>query len=410
MTAKHYTQTMARQQTDVLISGGGIAGLAAAIGFAHAGYSVICVDPAVPVTDQADPKSDLRTTAFLQPAQRFLDKIGIWSRIAAHAMPLQTMRIIDAGGTSATAAKPPVTKEFNADELGDLPFGWNLPNWLLRREFLAAIDDLPMVEFRAGCGTANLTTRQNAALVRLTDGATIEAKLLVAADGRNSPMRDAADISVKTSNYGQKAVVCSVLHDRPHGNVSTEIHQSGGPFTLVPLPDVDGRACSSLVWMETNTRADALMKLDVSAFEAAMTERSVGILGPLKLIGRRGIWPIISQYATKLTAQRMAIIAEAAHVVPPIGAQGLNMSLGDLEALLRLAKSHKLGGPKMLAAFQSERFGVIRTRVQGIDALNRASMAPHQAQRDLRALGLTLLHGVAPLRRSLMRLGLGAKD
>ncbi|MGR3493918.1 UbiH/UbiF family hydroxylase [Citreimonas sp.] len=393
---------------DIVVSGGGIAGLAAAAAFGQAGFSVLCVDPAPPVTDRAAEGADMRSTAFLQPSQALLAEIGLWDRLAAHATPLQTMRIVDAGGE---ASEPRVTRDFDAADISDKPFGWNLPNWLLRREFAAHLDALPDVEFRTGTAAHRLFTRESEARVGLDDGTRVRARLVIAADGRNSAMRQAARIDVRTTRFGQKALAFAVTHDAPHGNVSTEIHRTGGPFTLVPLPDHDGRPSSAIVWMETGPRADALAAMEVTDFEDAMTKRSAGLFGPLKLVTRRAVWPIIAQEATRLSAQRLALVAEAAHVVPPIGAQGLNMSLKDIATLrdLAVAAPERLGDRVMLDAYHDARIGDIRTRVAGITALNRISMLSPQPLRDLRAQGLDALYSVAPVRRTLMQLGLGAR-
>lgn len=395
-------------EVDILISGGGIAGLAAAAGFGSAGFRVLCVDPAAPVTERDAAGSDLRTTAFLQPARALLDRCGLWDRLAPHAMPLEVMRIIDAGGARPQAR---VSRAFDSGELSDLPFGWNLPNWLLRRECLARLGDLPGVTFRPGIGTTHLFTRTESARVTLSDGSRIRARLVIAADGRDSPMRRAAGIGVHTIRYGQKALAFAVNHPVAHDNVSTEIHRSGGPFTLVPLPDHEGTPSSAVIWMERGPRARELFDMEVAPFEAAMTERSCEILGPLRLASRRTIWPIISQKAARMTAERLALMAEAAHVVPPIGAQGLNMSLADLRTLLDLAEARPadLGSASMLDAYHRARIRDIRLRVHGIDLLNRASMAGARPLRDARALGLDALYGLPPLRRALMRMGLGAR-
>lgn len=393
---------------DIVVAGGGIAGLAAAAAFEQAGVSVLCVDPAPPVTDRAAEGADMRSTAFLQPSQALLDEIGLWDRLAAHATPLQTMRIVDAGGEAPT---PRVSRDFDAADISDRPFGWNLPNWLLRRELAAHLDALPGVEFRTGTAARRLFTRETEARVSLDDGTRVGARLVIAADGRNSAIRQAAGIDVRTTRFGQKALAFAVTHDAPHGNVSTEIHRTGGPFTLVPLPDHEGRHSSAIVWMETGPRADALAAMDVADFEAAMSERSAGLFGPLRLITRRAVWPIIAQEATRLSAQRVALVAEAAHVVPPIGAQGLNMSLKDIATLrdLAVAAPDRLGDRAMLDAYHDARIADIRARVAGITALNRISMLSPQPLRDLRAQGLDALYSVAPLRRTLMQLGLGAR-
>jgi 2-octaprenyl-6-methoxyphenol hydroxylase len=393
---------------DIIIAGGGVAGLTAACAFGAAGFDVICVEPTPPITDAQTAGADLRTTAFLTPSLSVLQAAGLWTRLAPYAAPLQIMRIIDAGGDTAT---PRAIRDFDAAELSDQPFGWNLPNWLLRREMLARMAELANVRFVQGQSCTGLTTRDETALVALSGGGRVSARLAIAADGRNSTLRSAAGIGVKTIPYAQKAIVFAVAHDAPHGNVSTEIHRSGGPFTLVPLQDQGGRAASSVVWMESNANAARLMALDAAAFEAEVNARSAGVMGALSVISQRSAWPMMGQFARAMTGQRLALIAEAAHVVPPIGAQGLNMSLADIGVLLDLARARPagLGDNAMLAAYGRARHGEIIARVLGIDALNRASMATAQPLRDLRKFGLNVLHGFAPLRRAAMKAGLGMR-
>lgn len=393
-------------RADILVSGGGVAGLTAAAAFGAAGFSVICVDPAPPVTTAEDQGADLRTTAFLQPSIPVLQAAGLWQRLAPHAAALQVMRIVDAGGE---VPEPHIIKDFDAADISDQPFGWNLPNWLLRREMVARLAEMPNVDFRPGVGTARVMTRETEARVTLSDGTRVVARLIVAADGRDSPVRNALGIPVRTMRYGQKALAFAVTHPIPHGNVSTEIHRSGGPFTLVPLPDRDGLPSSAIVWMETGPEVQRLAALPVPDFEAAMNERACHILGPLTLVSRRSVWPIISQIAARMSGERTALVAEAAHVVPPIGAQGLNMSLADLRVLLDLAEEDRagLGGARMLDTYHRRRHWEVQARVIGIDALNRASMVGAPGLRDLRARALDALYSVAPVRKTLMRAGLG---
>lgn len=397
---------MARTQTDIVIAGGGVAGLTAAVAFGQAGFGVTIIDPTPPVINQSDAGADLRTTAFLQPARAFLERAGIWERYAPFATPLKTMRIVDA------AQDPVVEREFHSADISDAPFGWNLPNWLLRRELVDALNALPNVDFRTGVGFRAMLPRLRENIVTLDDGKQLSAKLVIGADGRNSAVRQAAGIDHATTRYGQKALVFAVSHDHPHDNVSTEVHQKGGPFTLVPLPDYEGRSCSAVVWMASGPDIMALAALDDTAFSLAATHRSAHQFGALTLVSKRGMWPIISQVAASLTAQRTALVAEAAHVMPPIGAQGLNMSLTDLDCLLNLAQTHSadLGSEAMLDAYQKARHGDIKLRVRGIDALNRASIAGGPLTHGLRGLGLKALHDVAPVRKGLMSLGLGARS
>ena len=397
---------MAQIHTDVLISGGGVAGLCAAAAFGSAGFSVICVDPTPPITDADTTGADLRTTAFLQPAVAVFRAAGLWNRLAPHACALQIMRIVDAGGVDPT---PRATKDFDAADVSDQPFGWNLPNWLLRREMLARIAELETVTFLPDVATRTLIARDAVAVVKLTDGQSVAAKLILAADGRASTMRDAAGIGVKTTRYGQKAITFAVTHPLPHDNISTELHRSGGPFTLVPMPDRGGLPCSAVVWMEPGPEALRLAALPVAEFEAAINARSCHVLGPLTLATDRTVWPIISQIADRMAGDRVALMAEAAHVVPPIGAQGLNMSLTDLAVLLELAQADRagLGGAAMLDTYHRRRHTDIRVRVMGIDALNRAAMAENQSVRDLRVAALSALYAATPIRKAVMKAGLG---
>lgn len=399
---------MTHSTFDILVSGGGVAGLTAAAMFGSAGFSVICVDPTPPVTERDATGSDLRTTAFLQPAQALLERAGLWRRLAAHAAELQVMRIVDAGGPQPQAR---LTKDFNASDISDKPFGWNLPNWLLRREMVARLDELPNVAFRPGTGTKSVFTREGEARVGLSDGTEVRCRLVIAADGRDSPVRQAVGVGVKTIRYGQKALAFAVTHPAPHDNISTEIHRSGGPFTLVPLPDWQGMPSSAIVWMEEGPEAMRLSRLPQAEFEAAMNERSCGLYGPLTLASRRTVWPIISQIADRMHAERVALVAEAAHVVPPIGAQGLNMSLGDMRVLLDLAEAapDRLGDAQMLQTYHRRRHWEVQARVRGIDMLNRASMVSAQPLRDLRMTGLNAIYSLAPVRRTMMQLGLGAR-
>lgn len=390
---------------DVLISGGGPAGLIAAAAFGAAGFQVLCVDPAHPVTARDAEGADLRTTAFLQPGRDLLEQAGLWNTLAPHATALKTMRIVDTAGQATNA---PVTRDFNAAELSDQPFGWNLPNWLIRREGLARLTALDNVTFKAGTAAKDLFTRTNEARVGLSDGTRPRVRLVIAADGRQSPMRRAAGIDVTVQRYGQKALAFAVKHDLPHQNVSTEIHRSGGPFTLVPLPDDDGAPSSAVVWMERGPEIARLANIPVTEFEAEMTERSCEVLGRLRLATRRAVWPITSQIAHRLAGQRLVLMAEAAHAMPPIGAQGLNTSLSDLRCLLDLALASPatLGDAAMCDAYHNARMPQIKLRMRGIDLLNRTSMAASRPLQGLRAMGLQALHDTPGIRRAIMKLGL----
>ncbi len=398
----------ARQDFDIVIAGGGLAGLSAAAAFGARGMRVLCVDPAPPVTAGEATGADWRTTAILQPGQDLMEEAGLWDRLAPHASALKVMRIVDAGGREIG---PRLTRDFDSADLGEAPFAWNLPNWLIRRELAARLDELATVDYRPGTGLADLATRETEVLARLSDGTTVAARMAIGADGRNSRVREALGIGARRIRYDQKALAFAVRHSVPHGHVSTEIHRSGGPFTLVPLPDRDGRPCSAVVWMERNAEAERLASLPAESFNAEATARSCGLFGPLELVTERSLWPMMAMAADRFCGQRTALMAEAAHVVPPIGAQGLNMSLADLGLLLNLFGSdpETLGDAKLLARYDRARRPEVAARIFGVDLLNRMSMMEPQPLRDLRKAGLGLIYGISPVRRIMMKAGLGAR-
>jgi 2-octaprenyl-6-methoxyphenol hydroxylase len=335
----------------------------------------------------------------------------LWDRLEEHAAPLRVMRLADAGGPEPAIRE---VADFDAAEIGAEAFGYNLPNWLLRREMAAQLEGLPNARLIAPARVERVTPRSREVIVQLAGAGQVRAKLLVAADGRDSTVREAVGIGARRWRYGQKAVVFTVTHSLPHEGVSTEIHRTGGPFTLVPLPDLEGRHHSAVVWMETGPRAVVLAAMAEAEFEAALNMRACGVLGELRLASPRRVWPIIAQAADRLDGPRTALVAEAAHVIPPIGAQGLNMSLKDVAVLLDLVVAARnawrdIGDAALLARYGRARHPDILMRIAGVDALNRAAMTSVQAFRDLRRAGLRALHGIAPVRHAAMRLGLGAR-
>ncbi len=389
---------------DIFISGGGIAGLSAAAALSEMGFSVLLADPTSPPKDHDQPKADLRSTAYLQSARALFQRAGVWEQLLSHATALQTLRVIDTAGQPAQIT---AERAFQASELSDAPFGWNIPNWQARQILSKAVEG--RVDLRFGTGFESIFQRDREVRIKLTDGTNLRARLAVAADGRTSPIRDALGIGVSTTRYGQKALAFSVSHDIPHENISTEIYLRGGAFTLVPLPDYDGKPASSVVWMEDARIALDLAARPVAEFNAMATERSVGVLGSLSRIGAVAHWPVVTQTAARLTDSRVALLAEAAHVMPPIGAQGLNTSLQDIAALVEAigANPGDPGAPATLRAFADARDRDIRLRAKVIDVFNRVCRSDRPAVQALRTAGLKLVHDVAPVRRAVMAAGLG---
>lgn len=406
--ARTYLDSMGETDVDIFISGGGIAGLAAAAAFGHAGFSVLLADPAPPPETADTDASDLRSTAFLQPARALFQEIGLWDVLAPHAVALNALRIVDTRGWPPEIVE---TRTFEPGDLGADTFGWNLPNWLTRREVLRFAGRQPGVRIALGCGFRSMLTRTGEAIVTLSDGARLRARLVIGADGRDSAVREAAGIAARTIRYGQKALAFSVTHPLPHGNVSTEIYNRGGAFTTVPLPDHDGTPASAIVWMNPGPRAQALAALPSGELSAEMTARSCNLLGPMTPAGPIRVWPVITRTADRLTAERTALVAEAAHVLPPIGAQGLNTSLHDVAALYDLARAapDDLGTPRQLGRYARSRERDIALRARAIDLFNRICQSGEAPVQAMRRAGLRATHDIPALRRAVMRAGLGAR-
>jgi 2-octaprenyl-6-methoxyphenol hydroxylase len=390
------------ERVDIFVSGGGIAGLTAAAVFAARGLSVKLADPAPPGSADVD----TRSTAFLQPARRLFEEAGVWDALAPFAAPLDVLRVVD------TAGWPPVEtarRDFVATDVGEETFGWNLPNAVTRPALVAELHRQGRVDLRFGAGFRDLVVRDREAVVSLSDGTRIGSTLVVAADGRASPVREAVGIDVSLTRYGQRALAFSVTHPEPHGNVSTEIYNRGGAFTLVPMPDRDDMPASAVVWMEDAARAERLAALPPDELGAEATVRSGTALGPLTLAGPVRDWPVVTQTARRLTDPRVALVAEAAHVLPPIGAQGLNTSLADIAALAEaLTLSDDPGDAAVLAAYARARGTDIRLRAAAIDLFNRVCRSGTPAIQAVRSAGLRTVHDLAPARRAVMRAGLGS--
>ena len=394
------------ERYDVAVAGCGLGGLTAAAAFGAAGFRVCCFD-VMPAGARADArKDDGRTTAVFDQARFLLAGVGAWDVLEPVSTPLRTMRIVSAADSDGGRL---VEREFHAEDWSESAFGWCVPNARLVSALWERLEAFPNVEIRLGAGFGSAIARSTSVLVELTDGARLSAKLLIAADGRNSKVRDGAGIRVRRHGFGQKALAFNVVHEIPHGDASTEIHASGGPFTLVPLPDSGGRHASAVVWMARGGECDALADMPESEFEAAAYERSFGYCGKLKLASERKLWPMQSQLAERLAAERVALIAEAAHVVPPIGAQGYNMAAGDVGALIASVGGggDEIGGAGHLECYQRIRKGDLALRVAAISALNAISIGANGTARRMRSAALDAVHKFRPAGRVLVSAALG---
>jgi 2-octaprenyl-6-methoxyphenol hydroxylase len=384
---------------EALVVGAGHAGLAAAIGLADAGFATILCG----VPEKSD---NGRTVALLDASAQLFKALAVWPQIEALAAPLRGLRLIDDTGSIWSAA--PV--EFRAREIGLEAFGWNIENSLLVATLVDAAKsraNLRMLEVRI----AECELSADGAAARTQGSATINARLVVAADGRASPLRKTAGIGVDTNPYPQTALTVIFSHSRPHRDFSTEFQSSEGPFTLVPLPATPRSVFrSSLVWVMADNNARLRAALDDRALGNEIESQCRSMLGEIVLEGKRGIFPISLQIARAMTAPRLALVGDSAHALPPIGAQGLNLGLRDgaylrEAAVAARAEGRDIGGGDALAQYSRSRRIDVGLRSAAVDGLNRSLLVASPPINFVRGAALTALSAVGPLRRLVMREG-----
>jgi 2-octaprenyl-6-methoxyphenol hydroxylase len=391
--------------------GAGPTGLAAALALAHMGVEVAVIAPGSRASgsDPVAPPSDQRTTALMVPSINLLKNLGVLEAAAIESdaqglTPMTAVRIADDRGGIVRA--PEVV--FRAAELGFASFGANIANPTLLAGLRSAAERHPGIAWVETGGVMGLAPAAASVVLELAEGGTLEAALAVAADGRNSTVRAAAGIEVDAWAYPQAAIATSFGHSRPHEGIVNELHRPAGPLTTVPLP---GRR-SALVWVEQSEQADRLAGLDDLAFTAVLEDRLQGVLGSIGEVTPRAVHRLSGLRARRMTGVRVALVGEAAHVMPPIGAQGLNLGLRDAAQLADCAvearaRGEDLGGRAMLAAYERARAWDVLGRSVAIDLLNRSLIADLLPVDMLRGLAAHLVTGLGPLRRLVMREGLG---
>ncbi len=380
---------------DVVVVGGGPAGLAAAIALAQAGARTALIA-------RRSPYADNRTTALLGGSIDFLQGLEVWPRCKDKAAELLVMRLVDDTGRLIRA--PEV--RFSCDEIGLDVFGYNIENRLLvsaLEERAAELSNLTRFDDDA----TEVSAEDEIVKIRLGHGGSLSAYLAIGADGRHSLCREAAGISVKRRELDQAALTFNVVHSRPHRNVSTEFHTPQGPCVFVPLPGDR----SSVVWVSSPKEAERLIALSDDELSEVAETQSHSILGFLRVEPGRHLFPLAIEQPRQFAKARIALVGEAAHVLPPIGAQGLNMGLrdaADIADVVRdaLASGKDPGAPEVLNRYASARRADVASRTFAIDIANRSLLSALLPMQSLRAAGLHLIGSLGPLRRLAMREGL----
>ena len=384
-------------EADIIILGGGLVGLTLALALDAHGLSSIVVDPADPAAITA-PGFDGRASAVASASHAMLDAIGIGADLRPHGCAIESIHVRD--GLSPSALM------FDADAPGG-PLGIMYPNRLLRRALHDAAGRANHVSLLMPA-TPVATSRDGSGVrVTLADGREVRGALLVAAEGRNSPTREAAGIPVARWQYRHHAIIATLGHERPHQAIAHELFYPSGPFALLPmLDDADGPR-SAIVWTVSERDGPAMLGLPDRAFLAEAEKRMGGMLGRLRSASPRASYPLGFHHAARLTDERLALVGDAGHGIHPIAGQGLNLGFRDVAALAEVLVDGArlgldLGDAQLLARY--ERWRALDTFLVAsvTDGLTRLFGLPGRVPRAVRRFGLGVVSRTPPLKRRFM--------
>ncbi|MFC5586078.1 UbiH/UbiF family hydroxylase [Nitratireductor kimnyeongensis] len=376
----------------IVVAGTGPAGLIAALLLAHHGHAVTLVGPVPEGRDR-------RTVALMRPSLEAINPLGVLPTLLPETAPLKTMRLVDA--TGRLVRSPTVT--FHAGEIGEDYFGLNIPNARLTEELARAAKAAPLIEWHEGL-VETWACESDRMTATLANGVRIKAKIVVAADGRNSPARAAAGISAKTRTLPQAALVLNFKHAREHGFVSTELHTKSGPCTQVPLPGMR----SSLVWVLHPEEAERMNSLGDEELSMRVEERFSSMLGRVTVEPGRQIYPLSTLMPSRFAQNRVALVGEAAHVFPPISAQGLNLGIRDVEDLVAVANAfaEDPGSTNAVSRYHATRRPDVLARSNSVNLLNASLLSGFFPAQIARSAGLSVIGSIPPLRALFMREGM----
>ncbi len=399
MTIASPPTAAARYEADVAIVGGGLVGGTLACTLAGLGMATAVVEAGDPAAT-LDAGFDGRASAISLTSKRLLEATGLWPSMADEATPMRHIRVSE--GAS------PLYLDYDHRDVGDEPFGYMVENRHYRRALYAEIDANAGITFLTRSSAVQVERHAGGVDIRLANGAGIRAPLVVAAEGRNSALREDAGIRVSGWSYQQVGIVCTVEHEKPHGFVAHERFLPAGPFAILPLK---GRR-SSIVWTERADRAPAIMALDDESFTVELARRFGDFLGALRVVGPRWSYPLSLQFAERAVADRLALVGDAIHAMHPIAGQGLNMGLRDVAALTEVLGDARAlgldpGALDVLARYQRWRRFDNTLMLALTDGLNRLFAIEAPPVRLARDVGLAAVNALPPVKRFFMRHAMG---